>query len=189
MKHAFFGVAVLVSGFLLAHAASSVGGGDETKIPVIFTGGHETDPRDKGRPVVLIAAALGVKTEVFRDAFRGVKPAKDGKPTKKEAERNKDVLMKALEPYGVTGERLDEVSDYYRYKPGKGNLWKTTPAKAHALVENGEVKGVAVTEPGSGYSSPPMAVIRGMEKVKLKVAVRFATDLKSNGAVSSVAVE
>lgn len=189
MKHALFGVVVLISGFLLAHATSGVGGGDKTKIPVVFTGGHETDPRDKGRPVVLIAAALGVKAEVFRDAFRSVKPAKDGKPTKKEAERNKEVLMKALEPHGVTGERLDEVSDYYRYKPGKGNLWKTTPAKAHALVENGKVKRVVVIEPGSGYSSSPMAVIRGMEKVKLKVAIRFAKDFKTNGAVSSVEVE
>jgi hypothetical protein len=38
----------------------------ETKVPVNFSGGHETDPRDHGRPVVLVAAALKVRPEVFR---------------------------------------------------------------------------------------------------------------------------
>src|SRR5262245_21010326 len=106
------------------------------------------------------AAALGVKPEVFREAFSGVKPAKDGKPTKEEAERIKEALMKVLQPYGVTNELLDEVSDYYRYKPGKG-LWKTTPAKAYAVIESGKVKRVVVTDPGSGYSNPPRATFEG----------------------------
>src|SRR3954470_24941953 len=104
----------------------------ETKVPVLFSGGDDTEPRDRGRPVVLISAALGVKTEVFRDAFSGVKPAKDGKPSKQEAQRNKEVLMKALKPHGVSPELLDEVSNYYRYRPGKGSLWKATGAKAYA---------------------------------------------------------
>src|SRR6476646_5723851 len=121
-------LAVLAALFTVLHAP----GAGETKAPVVFSGGHETDPKDRGRPVVLIAAALGVKTEVFRDAFSGVRPAKDGKPSKEEAERNKDVLRRALKPHGVTNGRLDEVFDYYRYKPGKGKLWKTTPAKAYA---------------------------------------------------------
>ena len=34
------------------------------RIPVQFTGGHDTDPVDQGRPVVLIAAALGVEPEI-----------------------------------------------------------------------------------------------------------------------------
>src|SRR5689334_19403685 len=37
--------------------------GDGSKPSVIFSGGHDTDPQDKGRPVVLIAAALDVKPE------------------------------------------------------------------------------------------------------------------------------
>ncbi len=54
---------------------SAVAKAVETKIPVTFSGGHETDPKDHGRPVVLVAAALNVKPEVFRKAFSGVTPA------------------------------------------------------------------------------------------------------------------
>jgi hypothetical protein len=137
----------------------------EKKYSVTFSGGHDTDPKDGGRPVVLIAAALGVKTEIFREAFRGVKPAKDGKPSKEEAQRNKESLMKVLKPHGVTNERLDEVSDYYRYKPGKNNLWKTMPAKAYAVVEDGKIQRIVVTDPGSGYSAPPKVTVQGMERM------------------------
>jgi len=186
---AFCCAPLLLLALVAAQGCSGAAAEQETKVPVTFSGGHDTDPKDKGRPVALIAAALGVKPEVFRDAFRGVKPAQDGKPTKEEAERNKEALMKALKPHGVTGERLDEVSDYYRYKPGKGNLWKTTPARAYALVESGKVKHVVVTEPGSGYSSIPSAIVQGMENVKLKVAIQFSKDFKKNGSVSSVEVE
>src|SRR4051794_35543434 len=89
----------------------------ESKVPVTFSGGHETDPRDNGRPVVLIAAALEVKPEVFRKAFSGVTPARGRGPTDDEARRNKEALMKVLEPYKVTNEWLDDVSNYYRYRP------------------------------------------------------------------------
>ena len=156
---------------------------------VVFSGGHDTEGKDRGRPVVLIAAALGVKIEVFRDAFSGVKPAKDGKPTKQEAERNKEALIKVLKPYGVTDERLDEVSDYYRYKPGKGNLWKTTPAKAYAVLEGGKGKRIVVTDPGSGYSTAPKAAVQSMEKVGLKETIQFHKDFKKNGSISSIEVE
>src|SRR6476646_4261686 len=80
----------------------------ETTAPVSFAGGHETDSRDGGRPVVLIAAALGVKPEVFRETFSRVRPAKNGKPSGQEARRNKEVLMEALGRYGISNERLDE---------------------------------------------------------------------------------
>src|SRR3954468_3700422 len=99
----------------------------ETKVPVTFSGGHETDPRDHGRPVVLIAAALKVRPEVFRQAFSGVTPARGRRPTGDEQRRNKDALLKVLAPYHVSNERLDEVSDYYRYRPEKGELWPTKP--------------------------------------------------------------
>ena len=176
--------ALAVTGVLCgtAHAA-------ETQVPVTFSGGHETDPKDGGRPVVLVAAALGVKPEVFREAFSGVTPARGGKPSEDEARRNKEALMRVLKPHGVTNDRLDEVSNYYRYQPQKGELWKTTPAKAYAVVEDDKVKRVVVTDPGSGYSMPPKALVQGMEKVGLKVTVQFSKDLKRNGAIGSVEVE
>ncbi len=154
-----------------------------------FSGGHETDPKDKCRPVVLIAAALGVKPEVFREAFSGVTPAKDRAPTKEEAQRNKEALMKVLAPHGVTNERLDEVSDYYRYQPQRGQLWKHTPAKAHAVLEDGKVKRIVVTEPGAGYTTVPEATIQGMEQVKLKVTIQFSKDMSKNGSIKSIEVE
>lgn len=161
---------------------------DETKVSVSFSGGHDTDPKDHGRPVVLIAAALGVKTEVFREAFSGVTPARNGKPSGEEARRNKEALMKVLKPHGITNERLDEVSDYYRYQPQKGDLWKNTPAKAHAIVVDGKIKEIVVTEPGSGYSTPPTATVKGLEKVPLKVSLKFGKDLKKNGSIGTIEV-
>ncbi len=47
-------------------------------------------------PVALIAAALGVESQVFRDAFSGVHPARGRGPTDAEARANKQVLMAAL---------------------------------------------------------------------------------------------
>ena len=41
---------------------------------------------------------------------------------------------------GVTNERLDEVSDYYRYQPQRGQLWRTRSAKGYAPVEDGKAK-------------------------------------------------
>src|SRR5436190_8396245 len=101
----------------LSLAAGLLHAEDVIKVPVTFSGGHDTDPQDRGRPVVLVAAALGVKPEVFREAFRGVTPARGGKPTPEQARSNKEALLKVLKPYGITNERLDEVSDYYRYRP------------------------------------------------------------------------
>src|SRR5579883_2056967 len=115
-------VSLLVIALALGVAYLSSGSAEagDGKLPVTFAGGHGTDPADGGRPVALIAAALGVPAEVFREAFRGVTPAKDGKPSQEQAQRNKAALMKVLRPHGVTGDRLDEVSDYYRYRPQKG---------------------------------------------------------------------
>ena len=157
--------------------------------PVSFTGGHETDRQDGGRPCVLIAAALSVKTEVFREAFSGVTPAKDGRPTGEEARRNKKALLKILGPHGVTNERLDEVSDYYRYRPQGGGLWNHKSAHAHAIVEDGKVVRIVVTEPGSGYSTPPKVTIRGMDDVELVVTLLFDKDLAKNGSIQSIEVK
>lgn len=174
-----------------AAAAVAAGGTNkpaEVRVPLTFAGGHDTDPRDGGRPVVLIAAGLGVKPTVFREAFAGVTPARDGKPTPAQAQANKAALLKALRPHGVTNERLDAVSDYYRYRPEKGELWRATPAKGYAIVEAGKVRKVVVTEPGSGYSSPPTVTAEGLEGVVLTPALRFDADLKRNGSVAGVEV-
>ena len=160
----------------------------ETKIPVTFSGGHETDLKDHGRPVVLVAAGLGVKPEVFRKAFSGVTPARGRGPTGEEARRNKAALMKVLGPYKVTNERLDEVSNYYRYRPQEGELWPTKAATAYAVVEDGKIKKILITEPGAGYSSPPKVTVKGFEKVPLEAKVKFVTDLKKNGGIESIEV-
>lgn len=165
-----------------------VGQGAEMKVPITFSGGHDTDRKDGGRPVVLIAAALGVKTEVFREAFSGVTPARGRGPTGEEARKNKAALMKVLQPHGITNERLDEVSDYYRYRPQAGELWTNKAAKAHAVVIDGKVKEIVVTEPGAGYSTPPKATLQGMDGVPLGVSISFGKDLKTNGSVSRIEV-
>jgi hypothetical protein len=178
--------------FLGVALATSLAGqtmrAEETKVPVIYSGGHETDPRDHGRPVVLAAGALGVTPEVFRKAFSGVTPARGRGPTREEARRNKEALMKVLKPYKVTNDRLDEVSNYYRYRPEKGEMWPTTAAEAYAVVEDGAIKRIVVTKPGAGYSSPPKVTVKGFAKVPLEAKIEFVKDLKKNGAVASVTV-
>ena len=96
--------------------------------------------------------------------------------------------MKVLEPHGVTNERLDVVSNYYRYQPQRGELWPTTSSKAHAIVENGKIKQIVVTEPGTGYCSPPEVKVEGIQGVEFKVKLQFSKDLKKNGTIASVEV-
>lgn len=161
-----------------------------TRVPVVFSGGHETEPVDRGRPVVLIAAALGVKPEVFRAAFSGVRPAGPGRggPTEAEARANKAVLMRALAPHGVTNDRLDTVSNFYRYRPGGGSLWKHTPAAAFALVKDGVVVGYEVTSGGAGYTTPPTVAVPGVTGPAPKVELVFGTELARNGSVSAISL-
>jgi hypothetical protein len=185
MIHIFFASTLIFVGAVAAMCAAPVRG-EELKVPLTISGGHETDPKDHGRPVVLVAGALGVKPEVFREAFSGVTPARDRPPTGEEARRNKEALMKVLKPYGVTNDRLDEVSNYYRYQPQKGDLWPTTAAEGYAVVADGKIKQIVVTKPGAGYSSPPKVMVNGYEKVPLEAKVEYVKDLKKNGAVKSV---
>ncbi len=160
----------------------------EMNVPVTFTGGHEIGKKDFGRPVALIAAALGVKTEVFREAFSGVTPARGRGPTGDEARKNKAALMKVLAPHGVTNERLDEVSNYYRFRPQNGELWPITAAKAHAVVEDGKIKKIVVTEAGSGYCSPPEVKIEGFKDTPFTVTLKLDKELKKNGGIASIEV-
>jgi len=158
------------------------------KVPVRFSGGHEYGKNDHGRPIVLIAAALRVKPEVFREAFSGVAPARGRGPTPGEAQKNKAALLKVLKPHGVTNERLDEVSDYYRFRPDSGKIWPTTPAEAHAIVEDGMIQRIVVTQPGSGYCSQPTMTIEGFKNTPLRAPLVFSTDFKKNGAISAIEV-
>jgi hypothetical protein len=164
--------------------------GEVKEVAVEFVGGHETDRVDHGRPVVLIAAALKVKPEEFRQAFSKVKPAPGGQhPDPEQVRKNKAVLMAALEPLGVTNERLDEVSNWYRYRPGNGELWKHREAKAVATVKDGVVTAIHVTDGGAGYSSAPTVKVAGVGEVKAKVTVGYGEELKTNGSVTGVSVD
>ena len=94
--------------------------------------------------------------------------------------------MKVLKPYNVTNDRLDEVSNYYRYQPHKGELWPTTAAEGYAVIEDGKIKKIVVAKPGAGYSSPPKVTVKGYEKVPLVATVEYVKDLKKNGAIKSI---
>jgi hypothetical protein len=134
-----------------------------TKVSLVFQGGHDTDPRDHGRPVALIAAALGVPAPVFREAFRHVHPAGPGQtPQDAQVRQNKQALMERLGPYGVTNDRLNEVSNYYRYRAGAGELWRHVDATGYALVRNGKIVSVVLTNPGAGYTVPPKVSAPGV---------------------------
>lgn len=160
-----------------------------TKVPVVFSEGHDTDGRDRGRPVILIAGALGVTPEVFRDAFSRVHPAgPDRGPTAEEARANKAALMSALGKHGITNDRLDEVSNYYRYARSRGEMWPTKSAEANAIVKNGVVTGFEIVSGGSGYSSAPTVSVPGVPGFAAKAELSFGKDFKTNGSVSSIKV-
>lgn len=170
----------------LAMLVCSLAQAQETRVPVTFTGGHETDRRDGGRPVALVAGALGVTPEQFREAFRGVTPARNGGPTGEQARANKSALMKVLRPLGVNNDRLDEVSNYYRYRPQAGEMWPVTAARAEAVLVNGKVKEVVVKESGSGYLVAPVAKVKDHPEIDLQVSLHFDKDFKKNGSVTKI---
>jgi hypothetical protein len=163
---------------------------DVTRVAVVFSGGHDTEGVDHGRPVVLIANALGVKPEVFREAFSHVHPAGPGSggPTDAEARQNKAALMNALGKYGITNDRLNQVSNFYRYASWNGGIWKNTPATADALVKNGAVIGYEVTNGGAGYTTPPTVSVPNVKTAPPKVEISFGKDMATNGAVSAITI-
>ncbi len=156
-------------------------------MPVLFSQGHETDPRDHGRPVALIAGALGIAPEVFRDAFSRVRPAPAGtEPDRQQVRRNKTVLLDALGRYGISNDELDRVSNYYRYNRGRGESWPTKPATAYAIVEQGKIKRFVITNGGSGYSSAPVVTIPGLSGIRLEACLSFSKELAKNGTIRSI---
>jgi hypothetical protein len=164
---------------------------DQAANSVVISGGFNTDPQDHGRPVALIAAALGVPTEVFREAFRGVTPAGlDSSPSSEQAQQNKAALLKVLAPYGITNERLDEVSNYYRYNGRKSDTWQKTQATATVTVTNGIVTGVTITNPGAGYSSNPTITVTGPNGTFTATAtLAYTKDFKTNGSISAITIK
>lgn len=163
-------------------------GRSEQAAQVTFTGGYETDERDHGRPVVLIAAGLGVTPEVFREAFSGVTPSRNGPPSGAEARANKKALMDALGKHGVTNERLDEVSDHYRYRREAGEMWRHTPAMATAVIEGGKVTSFNITHAGSGYTTAPAIQVSGHAGLDAKATIEFSSDFAKNGRVASITI-
>ena len=155
-------------------------------VQVMITGGHDTDPRDGGRPVVLIASALGVPSEVFREAFTHVHPAAAGwEPNPIQVRQNKSVLLSALGPYGVTNDFLDTVSNYYRFNSSAGETWPQIPATAKAIVTDGVVTGLVITNPGSGYTSPPVITLSGSDDTAT-ATLSFTKDFNTNGSLASI---
>ena len=177
------GLLFLIFGLTFSHSQNR---SDITQVPVVFSGGHETDPRDHGRSVVLIAGALGVPPEVFRDAFSRVHPANPEKgPAPAEAQANKAALLATLGKYGVTNERLDQVSDYYRYVASRHELWPTQPAVANAMVQNGKIVGYEIVNGGAGYSSNPTIMVAGFPGHAVADLV-YGKSFEKNGSISSI---
>ena len=176
--------------FALTVCCSAVRSGENdgsSQIAVIFSGGHETNPVDHGRPVILVAGALGVPPETFRQAFSAVKPASGGnEPEPEQVRKNKAALMRVLQPLGITNDRLDEVSNYYRYNGSKGQMWKTAPASATATVRNGVVTGFTIVNAGAGYSSPPKISVIGVQDFDATVTLAFGTDFDKNGSIKEI---
>ena len=157
------------------------------KVALVFQGGHDTDPRDHGRPVALVAAALGVPPQVFREAFSHVHPAPAGEqPTQDEVHENKRQLLSRLAPYGVTNERLDEVSNYYRYRRESGELWRHADAVGYAMVAGCKIVSITITNPGAGYSSAPKVSLQTGLTVYPMALVFYGTDLARNGSISKI---
>jgi len=97
--------------------------------------------------------------------------------------------MDALGPYGITNERLDEVSNQYRYPPGPGYMWKHVPASATAIVKDGMITGFKIINAGSGYLTKPKVSVTGFEGVKVKALVRFTQEFTTNGSIESLTIE
>ena len=159
------------------------------EVQVIITGGHETNPIDHGRPVVLIASMLGVPEEVFREAFSGVSPAGAGEePNPIQVRLNKSALMDVLGPYGVTNDQLDEVSNYYRYNGSAGETWPQVPATAEVILTDGVITGIEITNPGSGYTSTPTITLLNSDRTAT-ATLSFTNEFSTNGSISAITLD
>lgn len=162
---------------------------DVKETSVVISGGHDTNPVDMGRPVSLIAGALNVPDEVFREAFSHVTPEDQGHLNPDTAQRNKAELLPRLEPYGVTNERLDEVTNYYRYPPQSTEIWPTEEANIIAKIQDGNIIGFDVIDGGAGYSSVPTVSVEGFGNVDVNIQVNYTQNFSTNGSIQSVTLQ
>jgi hypothetical protein len=177
----------LAVALLLAGCTTTTASGTGA-VTVTIAGGLETDPVDNGRPVVLVAGALGVPAEVFREAFSGVTPASGGdEPDPAQVQRNKAALLAVLAPYGVTNESLDAASNRYRYLASAGETWPHTEATAIATVVDGVVTGIEIVSAGSGYTSPPTITLSNGQTATAEL--HFGVDTATNGSISTIALD
>ncbi len=160
-----------------------------TTVSVSFSGGYDTNPVDNGRPVVLVAGALGVAPEVFRYAFSLVTPAPAGQePDPNQVSLNKAALLSVLGPYGVTNDLLDTVSNYYRINGSAGEVWPRVAASATAVVTDGVVTAINITNGGAGYSSPPTVTVPGFANLTIVAALSFGKSFTTNGSIASLTI-
>ena len=179
--------AAALTGLISPQTVLSSDGPADVQIPAVITGGHATDPRDHGRPVILVASALGVAPEVFRDAFSLVKPAPAGeRPDPVQVQLNKQALLNTLEPYGITNDRLDDVSNFYRYHGRHDGLWRHTPATVTATIQNGVVTRFTIINAGAGYTTAPTITIPGQPGLKVIATLSFGPDLARNGSLQEI---
>ncbi|RTE09988.1 hypothetical protein [Paenibacillus whitsoniae] len=99
-------------------------------------------------------------------------------------------MLRVLAPYGITNDRLDEVSNFYRYNGRDGALWQHTLATATPIVTDGKVTGATITNPGSGYTSAPTVTITGPDgTVTAKASVAYTQDFTTNGSLTTIALK
>jgi hypothetical protein len=156
-----------------------------TGTTVTISGGLETVAGDHGRPIVLVAGLLGVPPAVFRQAFSGVTPADPALgPSTEEAQRNKAALLAVLGPYGITNAELDTASNTYRYNAAAGQTWPHTAATATAIVVNGKVTGITITNAGAGYTSAPTITLSTGQIATATLA--YGKDAATNGSIATI---
>ena len=171
--------------FVVAGAISVASASSQVRL----IGGYETDERDHGRPVTLIAAALGVPASLFREAFSHVTPARGSEePEPGQVRQNKDALLSRLAKFGVTNDALDRVSNYYRYNRGRGERWPTRTAKIEVVERDGIITGFRILDRGAGYCSTPTVSVAGHPELAVRVTLAFSKDLRSNGSISSISL-
>jgi hypothetical protein len=168
-----------------AASGSTATSSSTSAITVSITGGLQTVAGDNGRPIVLVAAMLGVAPAVFRTAFSGVHPAgPDQGPTVEQAQANKAALLSVLGPYGITNEQLDQASNAYRYNASAGQMWAHTSATATAIVANGTVTAVKVTNGGAGYTSAPTITLSNGQPAT--ATLEYGKDAATNGSITTI---
>ncbi|MCU1415661.1 MAG: hypothetical protein JWN80_3001 [Microbacteriaceae bacterium] len=163
-------------------AVPSAGSSLSTSSTVTIAGGFATKAVDRGRPVVLVAAALGVPEDVFRAAFSGVTPAAAGtEPVVAQVTLNKAALLKVLSPYGITNDQLDAASNYYRYDESAGQTW---PRVAATATVSGST--VTITNPGRGYTSAPTITLPDGRTATATIS--YGKNLSTNGSITSITI-